>query len=117
MEPTNADIQEGVDELVGESRENPTNAEIVHAFELHVGADKAFQDKQELVNEQFLAFKEYFPDIIREVFAEELKKFFKVTGLNAKTVIVTTATIVGALVVIGGGAKAMLGWLGFTLMK
>lgn len=117
MEPTNADIQEGVDELVDESRINPTNAEIVHAFELHAGADKAFQDKQELVNEQFLAFKEHFPDIIREVFAEELKKFFKVTGLNAKTVIVTTATIVGALVVIGGGAKAMLGWLGFTLMK
>lgn len=94
----------------------PTNADIVQAFEKHVEADKEFQDKQELVNAEFIAFKEHLPEVIREVFAEELRTFFKVTGLNAKTIILTTATIVGALVVIGGGAKALLGWIGFQFI-
>lgn len=102
----------------------PTNADIVHAFEEHGFADKEFQDKQEIVNEEVQAslaslheWREQLPDMIRAIFAEELKNFFKVTGLNTKSVIVTTATIIGAIVVIGGGAKAMLGWLGFSMMK
>ena len=54
---------------------------------------------------------------MREIFAEELKTFFKVSGINVKTFIIGAAVIVGALTVIFGGVKAILGWFGFTLMK
>ncbi len=109
----------------------PTNTDIlkeVHAgreaLVNHTADDHRVAEAQSLVNEEVQAslaslheWREQLPDMIRTIFAEELKNFFKVTGLNAKSVIVTTATIIGAIVVIGGGAKAMLGWLGFSMMK
>ncbi len=44
-------------------------------------------------------------------------KFFTSKGLMGKNILVTTAIIVGALVVIGGGAKWLLGIIGFSYIK
>ena len=53
---------------------------------------------------------------VRTIFTEELRAFFKLSGINTKTFIITTAMIIGALGVIFGGFKAFLGWIGFALM-
>lgn len=109
---------------------NPTNAEIlaeVHAGKEalvnHTADDSKIAMAQAGVNKEVKdsldglhAWKEQLPDIIRAVFAEELKNFFKITGVNTKTVIVTGAVIVGSLTVIFGGAKAILGWIGFSYL-
>ena len=118
-EPTNADIKDSVDVLVEESQANPSNADLLTVLHRHFDEDAKFQndttDIHKAMNERMdtLATKED----VRSIFAQELRAFFKVTGLNTKTIIITTASIVGSLVVIFGGLKAVLGWLGFTMMK
>ena len=118
-EPTNADIKDSVDVLVDEVHTNPSNADLLNAFTRHAKEDAKFQtdttDIHKAMNARMdtLATK----DDVRSIFAQELRAFFKVTGLNTKTIIITTASIVGSLVVIFGGLKAVLGWLGFTMMK
>ncbi|AVT83658.1 hypothetical protein [Rhodopseudomonas palustris] len=51
---------------------------------------------------------------IKALFREALGEFFKETGIMSKSFIVTAATIIGSIVVIFGGLKALLAWLGFT---
>lgn len=119
MEPTNSDL------LVVIEKQNS-------AFLAHAHQDEDVAEKQQAVNadqhkvnlsvEKSLAELHKWKETVatkqdvKEIFEEALRNFFKMTGLNAKTIILTTATIVGALVVIGGGAKAILGWLGFTMI-
>lgn len=130
-QPTNADIQESVETLRREVDLNPTNAEIlkeVHegkeALINHTADDHRIAQSQADVNKEMKAslaalhiWKKQLPDIIRAVFAEELKNFFKITGLNTKTVIVTAGLIIGSLTVIFGGFKTLLAWIGFSLIK
>ena len=118
-EPTNADIKESVDVLVEEVHVNPSNADLLDAFTKHVKEDAKFQNDTTDIHKSMNARMDTLAtkDDVRSIFAQELRNFFKITGLNTKTVIITTATIIGALVVIGGGLKTVLGWLGFTLMK
>lgn len=118
-EPTNADIQSSVDVLVEEVQTNPSNAELLKAFHTHAAEDKAFQDTTTEIHKAMNARMDTLAtkEDVRSIFAQELRNFFKITGLNTKTIIITTATIIGALVVIGGGLKTVLGWIGFSLMK
>lgn len=53
---------------------------------------------------------------IKEVVGEALVEFFKDYGLQGKNIIVTAAVVIGAIMVILGGLKTMLGWVGFSYM-
>lgn len=57
--------------------------------------------------------KEEISEIVRDTMKDVLFK----TGKSTKAILLTTAVVIGALVVIGGGLKAILGWIGFTYLK
>jgi tetrahydromethanopterin S-methyltransferase subunit G len=50
---------------------------------------------------------------IEKIVHAALAEFFKKTGRGAKAAIITAATIIGSIVVIGGGFKWLLGVIGF----
>lgn len=54
---------------------------------------------------------------IKQLVHEALIEFFSSKGTLTKNVLLTTAAIIGSLVVIGGGFKWLLGLLGFTILS
>lgn len=48
---------------------------------------------------------------------DALTEFFVATGKSYKGYLLGAAVIIGSLTVIFGGLKALLGWLGFVMMK
>lgn len=54
---------------------------------------------------------------MKQIVNDALVEFFTTKGILGKNILVTTAVIVGALVVIGGGFKWFLGLIGFSYMK
>lgn len=56
-------------------------------------------------------------DEIKLIMNEALKDFFSDKGTMTKNILVSVATIFGALVVIGGGLKVILGWIGFNYIS
>lgn len=60
-----------------------------------------------------LATKEEIATIVRDTMLGVLKE----TGRVTKLTLITVATIVGAIVVIGGGLKWLLGLFGFMYIK
>ena len=56
-------------------------------------------------------------DEMKNIVHDALVDFFTNKGLLTKNVLVTTAMIVGALVVIGGGFKWLLGLFGFIISR
>ena len=56
-------------------------------------------------------------DEMKEIVHAALVSFFTSKGALTKNFLVTTAVIIGALAVIVGGFKAVLGWFGFSIMK
>lgn len=54
---------------------------------------------------------------IKELMRSSLEEFFTQKGKSLKGLLITIATVVGALAVIGGGMKTILAWLGFTYIK
>jgi hypothetical protein len=121
---TNEDIKDSVDTLQREVDVNPTNADLLaeihagkRALENHTADDHKIATAHQKSLDALHKWKEELPDMIRAIFAEELKNFFKVTGVNTKTVIVTGGLIVGSLVVIFGGVKSLLAWIGFVSIR
>lgn len=53
---------------------------------------------------------------IKSIVHEALVEFFTAKGTLSKNILVTTATVIGAIVVIGGGFKWMLGLFGISLI-
>lgn len=51
---------------------------------------------------------------IAQIVDETLVTFFTVKGTTVKSFLITTAVVIGAITVILGGLKAILGWLGFS---
>jgi len=51
---------------------------------------------------------------IKEIVSEALVEFFAAKGLLGKNILLTAATIIGAVTIIFGGFKVLLGWLGFV---
>ena len=104
----------------------PTNTDILDAFHEHAEEDHAFQTEQRKTNVDMALFRaetegtlaklEHVPtaEDVRAIFAEELGNFFKGTGSRTKAILVGTAVVIGALTVIFGGFKIILGWLGFN---
>lgn len=54
---------------------------------------------------------------IEEVVRKALLETLFTTGRWTKVGLITAATIIGSIVVISGGLKAVLGWLGFVFMS
>ena len=54
---------------------------------------------------------------IKTLMHEAMTEYFEEKGTLTKKYLIATATIVGSIVVIGGGLKALLGWIGFTYMS
>lgn len=50
---------------------------------------------------------------IKKLMEEALHNYFESKGKTVKNLIILSATVVGSLVVIFGGLKSILGWLGF----
>ena len=48
---------------------------------------------------------------------EAMDDYFAKKGKMTKHILITTATIIGSLTVILGGAKIILGWFGFNYMS
>jgi hypothetical protein len=115
---------------------DPTNAQLLKAIEAqgqafkdHADEDHRFQEHQGKVNNEFLLFKaetegklsklddiptrEELPDLIEKAMASALKS----KGKTFYAGFLILVGIVGGLVVIGGGAKALLGWIGFSYLK
>lgn len=56
-------------------------------------------------------------DDMDEIVRAALKEVFLQTGKGAKAVIITSAVIIGSLIVIGGGLKWLLGLIGFIYSR
>ena len=97
----------------------PTNQDLLNAFTTHANDDAVVHAENSAFQSEVHEWKKTVAtkEDVRSIFAEELKSFFKISGVNTKSFLVGLATVIGALVVIFGGAKAALGWLGFTFMK
>lgn len=54
---------------------------------------------------------------IKELLTESLKCFFEKKGKGAKNLLIGAAIVIGSLTVILGGFKAILGWIGFVIVK
>lgn len=54
---------------------------------------------------------------IKHIVAEALAEYFSDTGMVMKNVLFTAAGVVGALVVISGGVKSLLTWIGFVYTR
>lgn len=95
--------------------ENPSNQDILNSFQHHADEDAKFQGETNEVHKAIIARMDTFAtkEDVREIFSQELQNFFKVGFLRSKTTVITVATIIGALVVIFGGLKTFLSWVGF----
>lgn len=54
---------------------------------------------------------------VSESVRETMKEVLSSVGTGTKATLITLATIIGALVVIGGGIKVVLGFIGFQYLK
>lgn len=55
-------------------------------------------------------------DEMKQIVHDALIEFFTVKGTLTKNILVTMATIVGAIIVIGGGFKWLLGLFGISFI-
>ena len=70
------------------------------------------------IKEDKLLFEERPTKIqMKEIVYDALIDFFEDKGRMTKNILVTTAVVIGALVVIGGGFKWILGLFGYSIMK
>ena len=89
----------------------PTNKEIMKALENHINDDLAsFQSIRDTIRMQT------DEDRIAAIFHKTLTEYFEKKGTSLKTILIGTAMIIGAITVILGGLKAILGWLGFSYL-
>jgi hypothetical protein len=93
----------------GNYMDQPTNQQLLDAFNAHIKDD----ERRFTTLEKAIASR---PDDerIRAIFNETLSGFFATKGSTAKSIIIGTAVILGALAVIGGSLKTLLGWIGFS---
>ena len=89
----------------------PTNQDIIKALDDHM--------KDDLVS--FEAIKKTIRDQTDEeriaaIFHKTLTEYFEKKGTSLKTILIGTAVIVGAITVILGGLKSILGWIGFNYL-
>lgn len=89
----------------------PTNKDIVDLLKNHMDADDV----------RFVSIEKKIDsrpsdDEIEAIVVNALKVYFEKKGTSLKTILIGTAIIIGAITVIFGGIKAILGWLGFSYL-
>lgn len=96
----------------------PTNADLRKSFEIHTHEDAAFQKAILLKHKEMTLRMDELPtkDEVAEIVEEVFRKILMEGGKKGYAGLLIIAGIVGALVVIGGGAKALLGWIGFQFI-
>lgn len=104
------DEHSGIDRKLGEISQWQKD----HAVE-DEQAHKEMNSRMDVIdsNISLLPTKDDIKDVVKEALLETLFK----TGKSTKIVLVTVATIIGSLVVIGGGFKWFLGLIGFSYLK
>ena len=110
-QPTNQDIQDTVEALVHENDINPTNGQIA-AMVKEQSAHTAKLTRALFNDDDTPKFvtKEELEVSFDKVFS----KYLLTKGGKVKTWLIVSATVVGALMVLFGGVKTVLAWLGFT---
>ena len=89
----------------------PTNRDILKALEDHINDDLAsFQSIRDTIRIQT------DEERIAAIFHKTLTQYFEKKGTSLKTILLGTAVIVGAITVILGGLKSILGWIGFNYL-
>jgi hypothetical protein len=56
-------------------------------------------------------------ETMKETMKEAMTEYFEEKGSVLKRIIIGTAVVVGAITVILGGAKTILGWAGFSYLS
>lgn len=81
-------------------------------LQAHMLADEKFQDEMR-------EWKNEVPtkDEIRDIVVEAIDAYFRNKGKLTFSFIVGSSVLIGALVVIFGGFKTVLAWLGFSYMS
>jgi len=88
--------------------ENPTNADIMKAFEDHrVATETRFSKIEASIPTE---------EKIGQLFHQSLSSFFEQKGASTKNVLIILATVIGSVTVILGGLKSILAWIGFTYL-
>lgn len=109
--------------IVEEANTGPTNAELKESFEAHARADHAFQTMQTEVNETAEKSRISIHKKLNELPTHEetarivekvIRDLLLSKGKMVYQGIIVTSILIGALVVIFGGFKTVLGWLGYA---
>ncbi len=89
--------------------------EEIHTEEKHLTTEQKLQRRMRALEKHV----EQLPtkDDVAKIVEDTMKEVLFRTGKGTKAIILTTAVIVGALVVIGGGVKWLLGIIGFSYIK
>lgn len=102
---------------------NPTNADLKDLFDKHAIDDRAFQDNQDKVNEEAadsrVAIHKRLNEIptkaeTAEIVEAVIRDLLLSKGKIVYKGIIGASILIGALIVIFGGFKTVLGWLGFV---
>lgn len=111
----------------------PTNADLKKVFDAHTSDDREFQKETRAFNGEMAEFKAEVEgslaaiheklgqintkDEEAEMMGNVIRQFLLSNGKTAFHGIVALSILIGAIVVILGGAKSILIWLGFAYIK
>lgn len=104
----------------------PSNLDLKHAFEAHAGEDAKFQQEQKLVNDNVQTSLTAIHEKLKEqptktetadIVERVIRDLLLSNGKLGFRFVIGLSLFIGALVVIFGGLKTVLGWIGFTLIK
>lgn len=120
-------------ELVKAANTEPTNAELKETFESHAIKDEQFQADQTQVNKHTTKSLESLHKRVGEmhfkvceiptkedtskIVEEAIRKLLLSKGRQLYSFTLAFSLLIGALVVILGGFKTVLGWIGFSMVK
>lgn len=111
-----------------EHTKQPTNFDLHQEFTAHAKDEATFKEETKRFNGEMAIFKaetegklsklDSMPttDEISDIVVTAIEGYFRQKGKKAYAGLLILAGIVGALAIIGGGFKAMLGWIGFSYL-
>jgi hypothetical protein len=115
------------------SDEHLTNRDLAEMFEKHAHEDQDFQNEQRRANGETATFKAETEGSLSElhkkiadipnneqtaqIVEDVIKRLLLKNGKYTFHFIVGSSVLIGSLVVIFGGLKTVLAWIGFSYMK
>lgn len=111
---------------------HPSNQDLAGMFERHANEDKDFQNEQRIANIEVATFKaetegslseihkqlKEIPNNVQtaEIVEDVITRLLLKKGKFAFHFIVGSSVLIGSLVVIFGGLKTVLAWIGFSYL-